>query len=428
MATTTTPEKTNLKDKTVLVLDFGLFIEIAIRVSKDFKKVYYHNPSWKNAFPKSNSTVVGHGIKEIEVVLNFWDVFDEVDLFIFPDIYNGDLQVYLRSIGKLVWGGGKGEEGELLRQDMKEHMRDLGLPVGGYTVITGMDDLRKYLKTNKEKWVKLNSTRGDAETFFSPYYKFVEPKLDEIEYNLGALKTIKEFIVEDNLPDKVEIGYDGWTIDGQYPVRCITGIEVKDVGYIGVAKEYKDLPKEITEYNTKMAPTFKKWNYRGFMSTELRVGKDKKAYMIDACQRAGSPPNEIYQNMYKNLAEVMWYGSQGILIEPIIEGKFGVEAMIHSSWADKNWQQIEFSPEYRENIKLRNLAIINGEYYAVPQSVALPEIGAVVAHGETLKEAIDKVKEVADAIKGYYLEVKIESIDRAMEEFKKLEEFGIKIL
>ena len=421
-------EKTNLRTKTAMVIDFGLFVEIAITISKDFKKVYYHNPSWKGGFPKMNSYNIGYGIKEIELCHDMWDIYDEIDIFIFPDIYNGDLQLYLQKQGKLVFGGRKGEDGELYRQDYKDHMADLGLPVGKYEVVTGVDDLRKYLKTHKEVWVKQNITRGDFETFFSPYYEFVMPKLDEIEHILGANKFIKEFVIEENLPDKVEIGYDGFCVDGQYPVRCITGIEVKDLGYIGVAKEYKDLPKEITDWNKKMAPTFKKWGYRGFMSTELRIGKDRKPYMIDLCARGGSPPNEIYQNMYTNLADIMWNAAQGIMIEPIIAGKFGVEAMIHSSWADKNWQQIDFPDKYRENIKIRNLCIINGEYYAAPQAVGLPEIGAVVAHGNTLKEATEKVKEISEQVKGYYLEVHINSIDKGLEEFRKLEEYGIKIL
>lgn len=428
MADNTPSAKVNLKDKVALVVDYGLFIEQAIAIAKDFKKVYYHNPSWKNAFPKSNAHIIGYGVKEIVVCHDMWDVYDEVDLWVFPDIYNGDLQLHLQNMGKRVWGSRKGEEGELSRQDMKEHLRELGLPVGNYEVITGMEALRKYLKSHKDVYVKQNCLRGDFETFFSPNYAFVMPKLDEIEVTLGAAKFIKEFIVEDALPDRAEIGYDGYSIDGKYPSRSLVAIEVKDAGAVGIAKDYKDLPKEVTEYNNAMAPTFKKWGYRGFVSSELRIGKDRKAYMIDACMRSASPPNELYQNMFSNLGEIFWYGAEGVVVDPVIDGKYGVEVMIHSAWADKNWQQVEFPPEYRKNIKLRNLAVINGQYYAVPQSVGLPEIGAIVASADTLEAAIKKVKDIAETVKGYYLEVKIDAIDTALEEFKKLESFGIKIL
>jgi predicted RNase H-like HicB family nuclease len=150
--------------------------------------------------------------------------------------------------------------------------------------------------------------------------------------------------------------------------------------------------------------------------------------MLDFCARLGSPPNELYQMMYKNLAEIIWYGSQGYLIDPLYEHKYGVEVFIHSSWADQNWQEVEFPSKYRENIKLRNACKFNGKYYAVPQTVGLPEVGAIVAEGDTIKETIDKIKEIADTVKGYYLEIKLDAIDTAMGQFKELEQYGVKIL
>jgi len=132
--------------------------------------------------------------------------------------------------------------------------------------------------------------------------------------------------------------------------------------------------------------------------------------------------------MYKNLADIIWYGSEGFMIDPITEKKFGVEAMIHSSWADQNWQQIEFPAKYRDNVKLRNLCVINDKYYAVPQAVGLPEIGALVVEADTLEEAIEQIKAIAEEVKGYYMEIKVDAIDIALEQFKELEEFGVKIL
>jgi hypothetical protein len=48
----------------------------------------------------------------------------------------------------------------------------------------------------------------------------------------------------------------------------------------------------------------------------VRCTKDGKAYLIDPCCRAGSPPNELYQLMISNLADVIWYGAEGLVIEP----------------------------------------------------------------------------------------------------------------
>lgn len=417
----------NLKEKIALVYDNGLFIEIAKTLSKSFKKVYYYMP-WKNSFPKSNQYIVGEGIEGVERIYNFWDYKDKVDIFIFPDIYDGDLQLELQRQGKLVWGGRKGEDMELYRDRMKKYMKSIGLYVTPYTVIKGLDSLREYLKEHENVWVKQNITRGDFETFRSKNYQTIEPVLDELEHNLGRMKFVKDFIVEESLDDAVETGVDLYTVDGKYPTETLAGIEVKDLGYVGKIVSYDELSPKVTDFNDKIKPALEKFGYKGFMSTEIRVTKDKPPYMVDFCARAGSPPNELYQLMYKNLAEIIWYGASGFLIDPITTKKYGVEALIHSSWADRNWQAITFPEEYRNNIKLRNACKINDYYYAVPQSVGLPEIGAVVTEGNTIEEAVEQAKKIAESIEGHYIDIKIDSIDTALEQFEKLEEFGVKIL
>jgi hypothetical protein len=417
----------NLKTKTAMCVDNGLFLEVAKTLSKSFKEVLYFMP-WISAFPKSNQYIVGHGVEGITRVEYFWDHFEDVDIFIFPDVYFGDLQEYLVSIGKTVWGGRKGEEMELYRDKMKDYMKSVGLYVTPFKVIKGVTALRDYLKEHDNVYVKINLLRGNFETFHSENYELSEPKLDEIEYNLGAMKTIQDFIVEDAYDDAVEAGTDTFTIDGKYPNKLLQGVEIKDLGYMCRVSEYDKISKQITGFNDEMVDAFKGYGYRGFFSTEVRISKDKKPYMLDMCSRCGSPPSELYQLMYRNLAEIIWYGAKGYVIDPITEFEYGVEVLIHSSWADKNWQAISFPKKYRDNIKLRNACVIDGKYYCVPQTVGLAEIGAIVAESDTLQGAIDKVKEIAETVKGYYIEIKLESIDKAIEEFKKLEEFGIKIM
>ncbi|HSN08068.1 MAG TPA: hypothetical protein VLS85_03465, partial [Hanamia sp.] len=145
----------DLKDKVALVFDNGLFVEIGKTLSKSFKKVYYYCP-WKSAFPKSNQYIIGEGIEGIECVWDFWDYIDKVDIFIFPDVYDGDMQEYLVSIGKNVWGSRKGEEMELDRDGMKEYMKSVGLYVTPFVVLTGIDSLREYLKKHDNVYVKIN--------------------------------------------------------------------------------------------------------------------------------------------------------------------------------------------------------------------------------------------------------------------------------
>ena len=417
----------NLKEKTALFFDYGLFIEQAKTLSKSFKKVYYYAP-WKSGFPCSNQYIIGTGIEGIERVYDFFDYVDKSDIIIFPDVYDGDLQLYLEKQGKIVWGGRKGEDMELNRAGLKRYMKSVGLYTTPFKVVKGLDELREYLQEHENVYVKIDKSRGDMETFRSDNYKTIEPVLDELEHKLGAVKKIKEFIVEDAMDDAVETGLDCYTIDGKFPTETLCGLEIKDCGYVGKILKYSDISEKITDYDKKMAPLLEQYRYRGFYSTEIRVSKDKPPYMLDHCSRAGSPPNELYQLLYKNLAEIIWYGAQGYIIDPITDHKYGVETLIHSSWADQNWQAVDFPEKYRDNIKLRNACKIDGRYYCAPQHVGLPEIGAVVAGGDTLEEAIEKVKEIAESIEGHYIDIKLESIDKAISEFKKLEEYGVKIL
>ena len=414
----------NLKNKSCCVYDFGTFMGLAMKLSESFGKVYYHSP-WQSSFPKSNFMMIGEGVPGVERVNNFWDIVPECDLFVFPDVHCGDVAEHLSSLGKQVWGSRHGEELELFRDKSKEYCKSLGINIGNYEVIIGITALRAYLKSHKNQWIKFNITRGDMETFHAENYKIVEPRLDYLEWSLGAKKNITKFIVEDAIEDAIETGYDGYCIDGQYPSKGIYGIEIKDKGYIAIAKDYKDIPEEITDVNKKLSDTLKKYSYRNFFSTELRVTQDRKGYLIDPCMRAGSPPSEIYTNMFENLAEIIWEGSKGNCVDPVIKNKYGVELLIHSNWAMENWQAITFPEEYKDCYKFRNLCRIDNKYYSVPSIIPVPEIGAIVATDDTLEGAIDKLKFLSEQIESYDIKTFPDVIETAMDGINKLKAWGL---
>ena len=164
----------------------------------------------------------------------------------------------------------------------------------------------------------------------------------------------------------------------------------------------------------------KRYGYRGFISTEVRCTKDGKAYLIDPCCRAGSPPNELYQVMMTNMAEAIWYGAEGIVVEPDFKAKWGAEVLLISEWADQNWMQVSFPPKIREFVKLRNFCKIEGEYYVIPQWTGCAEIGAVVALGDTPDQAIENCKKVAEQVEGHLLDKPIDALDVAREQLEQV--------
>lgn len=413
------------KDVTCMVVDYGLFVEVARVLGRTFKKVYVCNPSWPSPFPKMNQGMIGYGFPEIEVCLSPYDHYDEVDLYVFLDVGLGAMQDHLRKMGKAVWGAGMAEDLEFERDMTKELMKKLGLPVGPYKKIHGLDALREYLKTKKDQYIKINRWRGHFETMKAKNLDFIEPKLDEIEAQFGKLKNMVDFIVEDELKDKFEVAIDQYTVDGEYPSKMLYGVEVKDMGYIGLFTDRSKIAKELLEFDAKFAPIQKKYGARTFLSAETRIGKDRKAYMIDICERNPSPPNEIYQVEYTNLAEIMWQGANGIMIDPIPKAKWVAEIIIHSSWASTGWQPVQFPKSMEPFVKLRSGIRIDGKFYTMPQVGELPEIGAVVGYGNSMEEAMDMAKEVGESVEGYSINIPEDSLSKATEQIELAKEYGV---
>ena len=415
------------KNHSVLIWDNGLFTPLAQKIAESFGKVVLYNP-WQSAFPKTNQTLIGVGLDNITKTNNFWDFVDSSDIIVFPDVYCASESQYLSNKGYKVWASKYGEDLEVYRDKSKEHLKSLGVPIGKYEVIEGMTDLRKYLKEHNNQYVKTNLERGDAETFHAENYALIETRLDQLELDLGAKKTIKKFIVEEAITPAVEVGSDAYCIDGKYPIGGLCGIELKDAAYLAQYKEFSKMPTQITSYNYKIADTLKKYEYRNFISSELRITKDLTPYVCDSTQRTGSPPTELFINMYENLADIIWEGAHGNCIDPVVKHPYGIQAIIKSDWATTHWQVIQMPDRIKDYVKFKYLTKINGESYVIPQSNEHGEIGAVIAIGDSMSEVIDKIKDYADQIKGYQIDICLDAIPEGLEELKKLEGWGLKLI
>lgn len=411
------------KDVICCVVDnCGSYLSVALRLAREYSKVYYTNPSWQDAYPKMNKPYIGMGYEEIEVIDNIFDVFDKIDLWVFPDVYYGALQQWLVDQGENVWGSRCAEELELNRDLLKEHMTSLKLPVQPWVSVKGIDALRDYLQKNENVYVKINKWRGTVETFHSENYRLIKPELDEMEHCLGAFGNDLDFTVEQPIDNAVEVGYDGWTVDGQYPETGLCGVEVKDKAYAGTVKKYSELSPLITDFNTKMSSTFKDYGYRGYFSTEIRVDGKKVPYMIDFTARTPCPPGEIYLELYKNLGEIFWIGANGEIVLPVTTAVWAVELLMESDWSVKNFQPVYFSKKYERFIKLKKAMLKDDINYIIPQLYGSSDIGAVVGLGDTLEAAISSCLKTADSIEGNGICIRKDCLNSAQEELNKFEE------
>ena len=417
----------DLSDKVALVWDSGLFTDFACRLARDFKKVYYYT-TWQTEFPMMNQGRLGEGMPGLERVLDpLGPCLDEADIVCFTDLYFGQTQERLVSMGKRVWGGRTGENIELYRTQAKEMMKSVGLPVGPYEVVDGMKALRLYLKEHKDVYVKTDLWRGTFESFHCDTYANIEPKLDEIAGTLGPFAEHTTFIVEDALPDCIEAGIDTFTVDGENPPECLSGIEIKDAAYKGVFRKWSDFPEPLTRVNEAIAPILKQYQYRGPISTEVRIGKDHEPYVIDWTCRLPSPPSEIYQEMYENVSQHVWFAADGIMVPLEASHKYGSEIILKSHWAVNHVQPLTIPEEYQRLVKLHNPVFLDGKYYVMPQGLDMPEIGAAIGLGNTQAEADDMAIEVAGSVEGYGVCFDKNVLLTADDEIEKMQEYGLEM-
>jgi hypothetical protein len=423
----------DLKDKTVLCFDYGGFVEVAIRLSKNFGRVLYYCP-YESEFMKHQPYIIGEGIPGVERVTNIWDYYHEIDLFFFTDLHQGPFQCWLRDHGKLVFGAGRGEDMELYRDRMKVLQKEIGLPVNDHDVVVGLDNLKIFLEDKEDVWVKTNLFRGDGETWHWINKKLSEEKLIELQDSLGANRNNVVFVVEAALKDCVEAAYDGFAVDGMYPQIAPVGLEIKDEAYIMKLVEYDKMPKPLKEVTDKLSPIFKQYNYRGDYGNEVKITRQGVGYLIDQTNRCPSPPTSIKIEIIENYSQSVYLIAMGMVPEIKYKYKFGCQVNIKSDWAKAKPQPIYFPEKYKDFVKIKNLYIDeDGVYKYIPKKdletdyASAEGIGAVVGLGNTLAEAIAMCKKIAKEVEGYGIYIDTHTLDSAQKELDKLTNFGIKL-
>jgi len=387
---------------TACVVDNGLFLPLAHRLAKDYKRVLYHTHC-DQGFPTVGECSIGKGFPDIERCDDIWEVKKEVDLWIFPDIQYSGLQLELESQGEIVWGSRAGDDLEIKREYFHKVLGKVGLEVPEFEVVEGITKLREYLANKENVFVKISRYRGSLET-----KKFRNMDLDGVLLDVWAMRfgPVGEqirFMVFTEIPTDLEIGGDTYNIDGQFPSKIVSGIEGKDVSYFGTVMEREEMPEQIQEILEAFGPILKKYRYRNQISFEDRVAGDKH-YFIDITCRGPMPASGSQYRLYKNLPEIIYAGAQGELIEPEIEDKCSAEVLLTIKPEDGCWGKVILPESLAENVDFFNCCMVDGAHCFPPdEDHARERAGWLVTTGknmrDTLENLMDLAKELPDGLK-----------------------------
>ena len=422
----------NLKSKKILCFDNGGFFEICLFLTKYFKEVLYYTPWDYTGFPKPDKARVGtewkNGIqqdtfdgKPFRKVESFFDSLEEADICFFTDCYQGDLMEFLRKLDIPVCGSGKGQILELDRMLAKQEFKAHGMDMNQCKRVIGLTNLKETLKPLKDKYIKISKFRKIVETFHHETYELSMPVLEKMEWELGSLKETIEFLIEDPIDAFVEEGIDIYTVLGKYPSNTLAGCEVKDRAYYGEIMSYNKTSKGIQKTTDAISPILKKYEYKGFFSTEVRTTKDNKNYLSDFTARQPMPPSPLYGLMFDNFGEIIWEIAHSNIVDIKPKYKCGLFLSIISDHFDEGNQTILFPEEFRDNVKLFYPIKVDGKYSTININ-NFPEVGCICTVGNTFEECKKQMEKIVPTIKGYGIKICIDDVDCAFEEFKKMQQ------
>lgn len=425
----------DLKKKTICIIDYGQYVYLAEDLAAQYKEVLYYVPTY-DWCPMPDKAKIGTGLKGVTRILtdtDFWNLVhaepskeDRVDLFAFFWIGFAGMQRHLTALGYRTYGPMGSDILECDKWLFNETLKKVGLPAANMVKVKGVNALKKHIEAHPDTYVKISYYRGVVETFAGC---FLDELIDDISNEIGPFREEMEFIVQDKIESAVEVGYDGWCVDGEYPKNTMFGPEVKDALYLGMIVE--DPPPIAAHVNEKMGPEFKRLGYNGSMHTEIRIedadySEDFKGkpHFIDLTARPGSPPMQTMSVMYSNMGRIIWDCASGVLPKPKPTAKYAGEMLLKSPWHKKYAIKLSFPKELEPWMRIKNHYIQDGEHWSGP--MAQDDIlGSITATGNSVDEVCKLLCERACQIKAYQLEYDLHAIEEVKEVVEKMADFGI---
>ena len=421
----------DLKDKVVRIYDHGQFQSLASRLARDFGRVEYFKP-WKKTAPQFRSLLLGSGFPEVHRVRDFFKGLENVDLVVFPDVYDGDLQLFLEKQGIRVWGSRDAEQFEFMRTAFKRIVKEVGLPVGEYHVVNGIHELKDFFQEHgDDKWVvKINLLRGDGETWKWDNKVIGQSMLRSMDSYYAEAGDEIVFVVERQIDSIVEPGYDGFTIDGQFTNGFID-YEIKNKLTAAAFCDYSDLSPYVQNVNRAFSDKLKEVRARTMWGTEMLVDEQGECFFIDATARMPSPPGELMLEMVDNISTLMWRGSVGEFVQAEATKQFGVELMLYANWQELPLLPIVIPDDVKQWVKLSSSCQIKGNAYAIQYcgDERIPwleeSVAAVTGVGDSLEEAYENAMEYAEQVEGANLNITGHEIAEAIERINEGKKEGV---
>jgi hypothetical protein len=409
-----------------MIIETGWYCELAPRLAEEFETVYYWSP-WQGDFPYSQDYAVGSGLENVMRVKDLWDFVPDVDLFVFPADGFEDIQWYLKSQGKRVWGSGYGSQMEADRVMLKNYLVQHDLPIIEYAITYGMESLYKLLHDEEDIYIKLSrGARGDTETYHHWNWELSRTWFNNLAAQLGPMSERQTFLWE-RPTEGFEGGMDWIAVGQQYSNEALVGYEIKDSCYVSVVQRYSRISQKLTKSADALRDYFEAVKYANLVSTEVRIAEDGTAYMIDLAARFPWPPAGTQMANIENLGEMMWFGSAGTMVQPHYRKRFGVELNITAPSLSTDWLAVELSESARKHFMFHAACKFGNTYWLRPQHAAGDSgyVGTCIAIGDDFQSTKKLCIEMSEELKGQKLETDVSDLEKAEAEIAKGEKAGI---
>lgn len=410
----------------ILVHDAGgLFPQIAESLWEKEGDVVWYFTSWEGTNPHYHNYSVGKNFGHLTKVMEPEYFAKKADAVIFLDCMGGSLCWLLKQMypDKPIFGAGRGTVLEQDRIIFKQWIDQFKLPKNPYRVIDGVTKLIEYLKREQNKYVKINIFRGDMESFFSSDYDAIECKLNEqIIPALGPHKDQYQFIVEDAIEAKVEIGLDGFFNGIDIVEPYFVGYELDKTLYIAHVAD--ELPTTLEEVMTPFSELMRQMDYRGAFSIEQKVKSIKEHYALDWCARLANPLSALYPVFINNFRELLINVGSKQEVSIDCDHKYLGAYPLISQQAQDNNVEIRIDPGHDQAIRFQMVTSRDKKHYAV-KGWTIAAI--IVAAGDSVDEVFDNLRKELPHVHADGLETsEIIGEDKMREQIKNGKSVGIK--